>query len=77
MTPKTNQFPKVLLNAYSEMKQEIGEEQAVLKLVASTSEILRTYEHKDRIETFVQLFRFNLADTPPETGRVWLDKERN
>ncbi len=77
MTPKTNQFPRILSNAYLEMKQEVGEEQAVLKLVASTSEILRTYGHKESIETFVQLFRFNLADTPPEKGRVWLDKERN
>ncbi len=77
MTPKTNQFPEILLNAYLEMKHELGEEQAVLKLIASTSEILRTYEHKDRIDTFVQLFRFNLADTPPEQGRVWQGKGRH
>jgi hypothetical protein len=63
MTNPSFKFTREVSTAYLEMQGKIGEDEAIIKLIATTCEIIKTYSPNGQMETLIQMFRLNLVNT--------------
>ncbi len=61
MTNPSFKFTREVSTAYIELEKDLGEEQAIMRLIGTTCEIIKSYNKTAKDENLIQYFRFNLV----------------
>ena len=61
MTNPSFKFTREVSTAYSDLEKDLGEEQAIMRLIGTTCEIIKAHSKTAKHDNLIQMFRFNLV----------------